>query len=116
MRPWLVLTLVALVGGVPVAGHHSFAAKYFEERTVSMEGDLVRFEFRNPHAWVYIMAPDDRGQLREYRWGVVQREAPGQPGNHEKYPSTRRSADRHRQSRAECFRLLGARQEARTSR
>jgi hypothetical protein len=75
MRPWLVLTIAVLVGGVALSGHHSFAAKYFEERTISMEGELVRFEFRNPHAWVYFMSPDEQGQLREYggEWSNVNR-------------------------------------------
>ena len=79
MRSWLVLTLVTLVGGVPLSGHHSFAAKYFEERTVSLEGQLTRFEFRNPHAMVYVMAPDEQGQLHEYggEWSNVKRLSQG---------------------------------------
>ena len=75
-RAWLVLTLAALVaGGVRAYAHHSFAAQYFEEKMVSIEGELVRFEFRNPHAMVYFLAPDERGQMRQYagEWGNVKR-------------------------------------------
>jgi len=71
MRAPLVLALVVLAGVVPLYGHHSFAAYYHEDKSVSIEGELVEFEYRNPHAWVYILAPDERGQMQRYgaEWG-----------------------------------------------
>jgi hypothetical protein len=71
----LLVTLGVLAGGVSAGSHHSFAAQYFEDRTISIEGDLVRFEFRNPHAWVYVLVPGERGETREYggEWSNVKR-------------------------------------------
>jgi hypothetical protein len=64
-RRLLILTLVAFVGGIPVYGHHSFAAYYLEDQTVSIEGDLIEFEYRNPHAWVHIGARDNFGRMQK---------------------------------------------------
>ena len=65
-RACFVLALAALAFQVSAAGHHSFALHYFEEQSVSVEGAMVEFEFRNPHAWVYLMAPDTGGEMRKY--------------------------------------------------
>ena len=69
-RTMLVLLIagVALMAGSRVQAHHSFAATYFEDQTVSIEGNLVQFLFRNPHSFVHIEAPDKEGQTQ--RWAV----------------------------------------------
>jgi hypothetical protein len=59
------LALGALVGVVPVYGHHAFAAYYLEDQTVSIEGDLVEFEYRNPHAWVHVDSRDNFGRMQK---------------------------------------------------
>src|SRR5215470_8430963 len=48
--------------------HHSFAATYFENKTVTIEGKLVQFLFRNPHSFVHVEAPDEKGEIQ--RWAV----------------------------------------------
>ena len=58
--------LTALAGAA--AAHHSFTATYFEDRTMEIEGKLLQFMFRNPHSFVHVEAPDDKGQLQ--RWAV----------------------------------------------
>ena len=63
-----ILAGVSLVGSVPVLAHHSFAATYFEDKSVTIEGDLVQFAFRNPHSYVHLEAKDDKGVLQ--RWAV----------------------------------------------
>jgi hypothetical protein len=65
MRVLLGIVAVLLAGG-PAAGHHSFAAYYFEEQSVTIEGDVVEFDYRAPHAWLYLMAPDAEGQMRRF--------------------------------------------------
>ena len=62
----LVLLAGAVFFGVPVYAHHSFAAVYFEDQTVSIEGELVQFELRNPHSWVHVMAKDENGEMQKY--------------------------------------------------
>ena len=46
--------------------HHSFAQYYFEERSVTVEGELVKFEYRSPHAWVHLDVRDELGSPRRY--------------------------------------------------
>ncbi len=66
MRTWFILPVLALLGAPSASGHHSFAAFYFEDQTVSIEGELVEFEYRAPHAWVHLMAIDPQGQAQKY--------------------------------------------------
>jgi hypothetical protein len=56
----------AVSAGAPLAAHHSFPAHYFEQQTVTVEGDLVEFEYRSPHAWVHVMARDQNGRLQKF--------------------------------------------------
>lgn len=60
--------LAVTVSGLTAQAHHSFTATYDERETIQIEGTLVQFMFRNPHAWVHVMAPDESGEIQ--RWGV----------------------------------------------
>ena len=67
MRAALLLLLVGVgTFRAPVFAHHSFPAHYFEDQSVSIEGELVEFEYRAPHAWVRVMAPDEKGVLQQF--------------------------------------------------
>ena len=58
----------ALLAASQVQAHHSFAATYFEDRTVQVEGKLVQFQFRNPHSFIQLEVKDDKGQT--VRWSI----------------------------------------------
>ena len=66
---------VCLIGSALAAGaasaHHSFAATYFVDKEVTVEGTLTQFLFRNPHSFVMVEAPDDKGQMVTWavEWG-----------------------------------------------
>ena len=67
------ILLIGLLAGVLLCGatayaHHSFAATYVTEKEVKIEGDLITFMFRNPHSFVHVMAPDEKGQMQ--RWAI----------------------------------------------
>lgn len=65
----LAFTVAAIaMWGLTAHAHHSFTATYDERETIQIEGTLVQFMFRNPHAWVHVMAPDENGEM--HRWGV----------------------------------------------
>jgi hypothetical protein len=67
MKSKLFALLVgAVAAGVPLSAHHSFPAHYLEQQTVTVEGDLVEFEYRSPHAWVHVLARDQSGQLQKF--------------------------------------------------
>ena len=58
------IAVLAVVGGA--YAHHSFAQYYFEDRSVTIEGEIVRFDYQNPHAWVYIDVKEEEGVTRHY--------------------------------------------------
>ena len=71
MKYTLLVLLIAgaVFLGVPAAyAHHSFAATYFEDKTVTIEGDLVQFLYRNPHSFVHLEVKEPSGEVT--RWAV----------------------------------------------
>lgn len=64
--------LGSLAGGLIFAmaaqAHHSFTATYDESQEIRIEGTLVAFHFRNPHASVDVLAENEDGEM--VRWGV----------------------------------------------
>ncbi len=73
MKRLLVGLLVAGSCALDTAAyaHHSFAATYLEDQTVTVEGELVQFLFRNPHSFVHVMVREKGGQQVRYaiEWG-----------------------------------------------
>ena len=59
-----VLTLLAAV--VPIAAHHSFAAEYDRNRTITVTGSVTKLEWTNPHARLYVMGADETGKTQEW--------------------------------------------------
>ena len=55
------LTLLTLGGGLAFA-HHSVAAMYIYGKSVRIEGTLKEFIWRNPHSYMKVEAPDDKGE------------------------------------------------------
>ena len=69
MKSSLTLVLIGMfLFGATAYGHHSLSATYDQEREITLEGRLVRFMFRNPHAFVHVEASDADGNLQ--RWAV----------------------------------------------
>jgi hypothetical protein len=62
----LIVLVILVACSVPAYSHHSFAASYFESDSVTVEGDVVEFMFRAPHAWLYVMASDPQGRPQRY--------------------------------------------------
>ena len=66
MKTFLLALALVLASGPLVAGHHSFAAHYFEEQSVTVRGTLVEFDYSAPHAWVHLSVADESGATRRY--------------------------------------------------
>ena len=60
------LFAILLAGSMPAYSHHSFAGAYFESDSVTIDGDVVEFVYRAPHAWLYVMAADPQGRPQRY--------------------------------------------------
>ena len=73
MRRYLVgsCAVIALALGTPTLAHHSFAATYMEDQSVTIEGEIVQFLLRNPHSFVHVMVKGEDGSVNRYvvEWG-----------------------------------------------
>jgi hypothetical protein len=74
MRWALVLAGVVILT-VPVLGHHSFSAYYLEEDTIEIEGEVVEFQYRNPHSFVNVTGQEAFGKPKTYtaEWASISR-------------------------------------------
>ena len=68
-KKMLALAGVAVVSlaSAPAFAHHSFAM-FDNQKNVTLEGTVKEFQWTNPHSWIQIEAPDDKGAVRE--WSV----------------------------------------------
>jgi hypothetical protein len=73
MKRLLFVTVIAagLMAGGRAYAHHSFAATYFVDQEITVEWTLTQFMYRNPHSFVKVEAPDDKGQMQTWsvEWG-----------------------------------------------
>ena len=67
-KAFIFIVAAALLSGGIVSAHHSQAAQYDTSKKVAIEGTMVQFQFRNPHSFVPIEAPDETGQV--VRWSI----------------------------------------------
>jgi hypothetical protein len=68
LRLVIPAVLLGFVAERAALAHHSFTATYFEDRKITIEGKVLQFQFRNPHSFVHVQAPDDSGQMQ--RWAI----------------------------------------------
>jgi hypothetical protein len=73
-------TWALVLGGVvilcaPLLGHHSFAAYYLEQDTIDVEGEIVEFEYKNPHSWIHVLGQEVFGRPKTYavEWASTSR-------------------------------------------
>jgi len=57
---------VIVMPGAKALAHHSFAVFYLETDMVEVEGDVVEFQYRNPHSWVYVQGDNPFGGQKIY--------------------------------------------------
>jgi uncharacterized protein DUF6152 len=67
-RTATVVFACVFLAGVSTFAHHSQAAQYDTSKQVRIEGTLVQFQFRNPHTFIQIEAPDETGKV--VRWSI----------------------------------------------
>ena len=60
---------LVLAAGVPLVAHHSAATEFDMNDPVSVEGVVVKVEWRNPHIWFYVDVTDENGQVTT--WGFT---------------------------------------------
>jgi len=62
----ILLAGIAVIIAAPAFAHHSFAM-FDRSKVVNVTGTVREYEWTNPHVWIHINAPDEKGTMRE--WG-----------------------------------------------
>ena len=69
-RSWPTLVLGGLGAlillGAPLLAHHSFATYYIEADTIEIEGDIVEFQYKNPHSWIHVLGQEGLSPPKAY--------------------------------------------------
>lgn len=64
MNALRVATVASVLGlacaGSPAWSHHS-AAMFDQNKRLSLSGTVKEWHFTNPHSWIYLAVPDDKG-------------------------------------------------------
>jgi Family of unknown function (DUF6152) len=64
----IALGLLASLSSTPARAHHAFAAEFDATKPVKFDATVVRMEWVNPHAWIYIDVPAAGGKVE--RWAI----------------------------------------------
>ena len=64
MRHFIAAAAITITIAAPAIAHHSFAAEYDHEKTLTLTGAVTRVEWQNPHAYFYLDVKDaDTGRI-----------------------------------------------------
>jgi len=68
---WALAISAALVGARAAWAHHAFAGTYALDKTVTIEGKVVEFLFRNPHSAILVETTGEKGKpiIWTAEWG-----------------------------------------------
>jgi hypothetical protein len=55
-----------LLATMRISAHHAFSSEYDENKRVTIPGIVTRFDWTNPHAWLYVDGKDESGKIS--RW------------------------------------------------
>jgi hypothetical protein len=67
IRHTAILAIAVLVVASTAAAHHSFVM-FDQTKQVTLTGTVTTFEWTNPHAYIEIDVPDEKGTIKH--WGV----------------------------------------------
>jgi hypothetical protein len=68
VRNKLLLATATLLAATasPIWAHHSFSAEFDSTKTATMDGTVARFDWSNPHSFLYLDVQDKKGTV--VRW------------------------------------------------
>jgi len=62
----LLAVMLSITPGARLGAHHRYADVYREDRQISLEGDVVEWNYRNPHAFVLLIVRDPRNRRQQW--------------------------------------------------
>ena len=64
----LIFAISLLMAGGSVSAHHAFASEYDAQKPSTVKGKIVKMQWINPHAWLYVDVPEADGKV--YTWAI----------------------------------------------
>ena len=61
----------SLLAALSADAHHAFSAEFDVNRPLELTGTVTRMEWTNPHAWIFIEAEDDAGNVQNWAIELV---------------------------------------------
>jgi len=67
---WSVLAagLGLLISAAPLLAHHSFEAEYDSKKPMTIQGQVTKIEWTNPHARFYVDVKDESGKVTNWNF------------------------------------------------
>lgn len=62
----VMAVLASSLATYPAWSHHS-AAMFDDQKVLTLEGTVTKFDYLNPHSWLYVNVKNDDGSVTE--WG-----------------------------------------------
>ena len=72
-KHFAILTAGLLLSAIAAFAHHSLGATYDGNKTITLNGKILQLLLRNPHSFLQVEAPDDKGVMQ--RWSLEWRSA-----------------------------------------
>ena len=72
-KSFMILAAGLLLSAIAAFAHHSLGATYDGNKTVQLDGKILQLLLRNPHSFLQVEAPDDKGVMQ--RWSLEWRSA-----------------------------------------
>ena len=60
-----------LTAALPVLAHHSFAAEYDSNKTITVKGTIQKLDWVNPHAYFWVDVKDANGKVTTYAFEAL---------------------------------------------
>ena len=62
-----ILAAALALSAAPAFAHHSFAAEFDSNQTVTLKGAVTKVEWLNPHVWLYVDVKDESGKVAHWQ-------------------------------------------------
>lgn len=63
LKRWLLALLIPALLASTAQAHHSAALFYASSERITLQGEVARFNFRNPHAILELLVTNEKGEV-----------------------------------------------------
>lgn len=63
---WTTVLAVVVAAGIPATAHHSNPLYFDMARAITLEGEVLRVEWINPHVLLFLQSKNEKGELETW--------------------------------------------------